>query len=125
MCTYAAHKSQISTVFDHFSKTINLGDKAYAKLLARAQALFADNLGDMNVSTMTRQINYDDLLLIHDRYDKILPYVYSERHYQTLDRAYLETYEKIGHYRMLWNPNVVISILSHWHNNIAAEMSVA
>ena len=122
---YLTAPDRILDIFDHFRKTVKLGDRAYAKFLSIAQSLFEDHLSDMNVSEMTARINYDDLLLIHDRYDKILPYEYSERIYHKLDRVYLETFEKIGHYRMLWNPNVTISILSHWHNNIAAEMSVA
>jgi pimeloyl-ACP methyl ester carboxylesterase len=48
------------------------------------------------------------LLLIHDEYDKIIPFKNSEEiKKMNMENTQLIKYSKIGHYKMLWNDKVV------------------
>jgi len=117
--------NQILDIFEDFRDLIGLGSNAYRLFLKRIQSIIPEPLSEVTVLNMNKTIGYQDLLLIHDRYDKIIPFAYSQRMLENLDNTYLEPFEKIGHYRMLWNPNVVIKILSHWQNNLLLDRSVA
>ena len=44
---------------------------------------------------------------MHDRYDKVLPYRHSIEVNNAIENAQLITLEKVGHYKMLWNDEVI------------------
>jgi hypothetical protein len=48
------------------------------------------------------------LLLIHDEYDKIIPFKNSEE-IKTMHKvnSVLIKHKRIGHYKMLWNQNII------------------
>lgn len=107
----------ILDIFEDFSRMVSLGEKAYYHFLKIVQSIVPEPLSQVAVSQMTQDISYKSLLLIHDRFDKIIPFGNSVRFYQQLDNTVLEPFERIGHYRMLWNDDVIYSILNHWQNN--------
>ncbi len=59
-----------------------------------------------------KRANYNELMLLHDRSDKILPYVNSEQVRQSVNRARLEPIDNVGHYRMLWSDEVIANVYS-------------
>ena len=59
-----------------------------------------------------KRANYNELMLLHDRSDKILPYVNSEQVRQSVNRARLEPIDNVVHYRMLWSDEVIANVYS-------------
>ena len=66
----------------------------------------------MNIEDMSENIQYNRLLLIHDKVDKVLPYKNSIAVQEKWNNSELLTIEKIGHYKMLWNEHVINSIVN-------------
>jgi len=103
-------------IFTEFKNFIELGDKAFKYMVRLADHLLGERLEDLSVEDKLQYANYGQLLLIHDIHDKILPYKNSEKVSQSVHRAALKTYEKVGHYRMLWNDDVLEETLAFIKN---------
>ena len=90
---------------------VKLSDKSFNIMLEMAEKLIGQPVTKMNIEDMGKKINYDNLLLIHDRSDKVIPYQNSIAVKDKWDNSELVTLEKIGHYKMLWNEHVINSII--------------
>lgn len=98
--------------FSDFKRFIDIDDKAYKYMIKEANILLGESLDELCVEEKLRFVEFRQLLLIHDKYDKILPYKNSEQVFRSTDKATIKTYEKIGHYRMLWNDDVLKDTMS-------------
>jgi pimeloyl-ACP methyl ester carboxylesterase len=103
---YLTTPDKASTMFEYFRDGIGLSDKAFAHLVEKGETLIKAPLATLDVLALTETIKYEDLLLIHDKYDRILPYKNSVTIDNALTNSSLFTINKIGHSRMLWNENV-------------------
>ena len=82
-------------------------------MLKNAGAIIQEEIKYVNVQDKLKNISFTKLLLVHDRADKILPYRNSEEIMKANHtNSELKTYNKIGHYRMLWNDEVLKDTLS-------------
>lgn len=99
--------NKIETIFKDFKKGIGLGNRAYKKLLRMTHERLGEPLSNLSVQANLKQIQYQSLLLIHDKYDKVLPYTHSAEVNNEIENARLVTIEHVGHYKMLWNPEVI------------------
>ena len=67
---------------------------------------------DFNIDEKLKSFTFSKLLLIHDENDKIIPFKNSESIVQkNPNKTELKKFKNIGHYKMLWNNDVVDSIL--------------
>ncbi len=114
---YLTIPDKVLSIFYDFKKLINLGDTAHEELIKKVEILLKAPLETINAVDMTRSIDFKKLLIIHDRYDKILPFEYSLNIHEQIPNSELIEMEKIGHYRMLWNEDV-ISILGNQLNSL-------
>lgn len=94
-----------------YQSFIKLSDKAFNVTLDRAEKLIGQSAADLNIEDMSNKINYGNLLLIHDRSDKVLSYQNSIAVKDKWKNSELVTLENIGHYKMLWNEYVIHSII--------------
>jgi len=94
-----------------YQSFIKLSDKAFNVTLDMAEKLIGQPAADLNIEDMSNRINYDNLLLIHDRSDKVLSYQNSIAVKDKWKNSELVTLENIGHYKMLWNEHVIHSIM--------------
>ena len=100
--------NKIKNIFDEFRDFVKVGDKAYEKMLQFAQEkILKEKIEDYTIANKLKNVNYNNLLIIHDEYDKILPFKNSEEIVSKRQNIELYKMQKIGHYRMLWNPKVV------------------
>lgn len=99
--------NKIETIFKEFKSIIGLGNRAYQKLLKMSHEKLGEPLKDISVQENLKKINYQSLLLIHDKYDKVLPYHHSSEINNEIENAQLITLENVGHYKMLWNTEVI------------------
>ncbi len=102
---------RILDIFQDFKNIISLGDTAFKTMLDQVKALVGEDLETIAVNRMAEKVQYQNLSIIHDQYDRILPYSNSVNVYKNAPKATLTTVEKIGHYKMLWNNSVIGTIL--------------
>jgi len=99
--------NKIETIFKDFKDGIRLGNRAYKKLLTISTNRLGEPLINLSVQENLKKINYKNLLLIHDKYDKVLPYKHSYEINNMIENAQLITIENVGHYKMLWTDEVI------------------
>ena len=94
-------------IFDDYQKLIGFNDKIYAELEKWVKITIDEELDDLVLTDILKQIHYKELLIIHDKYDKVLPFKSALEIKEALPETTLIPFEKIGHYRMLWNEDVL------------------
>lgn len=117
--TYKADKliflsanNDIVQVFDDFQKLLGFNDRVFRLIADRIERVSGDKLVDMKVEDRLKKVNFNELLLIHDRFDKIIPFEKSETLSKKFANSKLIPFERIGHYRMLWNDKVLQEVLN-------------
>ena len=108
---FLTNPNKFQAFFEEFRDFIRLGEKAFTVTVQQAEALIQKPLIEMNIEDVSKNIQYNRLLLIHDRVDKVLHYKNSVAVQDKWMNTELLTIEKIGHYRMLWNEHVIHSIV--------------
>jgi len=108
---FLTNPNKFSVFFEEFRDFIQLGEKAFAATVQKAENLIKMPINEMNIQDVSQNIKYNRLLLIHDKVDKILPYKNSIAVQEKWEDSELLTIDKIGHYRMLWNEHVINTIV--------------
>lgn len=104
---YLTAPAHMPGIFNEFKRMVRLSDTVYAGIVSTAEALVGEQLANITTEGKTRAISYRNLLLIHDRNDKVLSFSNSETLAAELPNATLHAFEDIGHYRMLWAPALI------------------
>jgi pimeloyl-ACP methyl ester carboxylesterase len=94
-------------IFTDFKKIIGLGNKAFELMNDKASAILEEDVKKVSTEDKLQLVNFNDALLIHDKNDKVIPFANTIRINDALTNSRIETYENIGHYRMLWNDDVI------------------
>lgn len=102
--------NKIATVFEFFGAEIGLSAKAFSSMKKEFIQIFDRSWDDFVIQDFTAQVKYESLLMIHDKFDKVIPLKNSIDFVESLNRSRLQTFEKVGHYRMLWNKDVIDTI---------------
>ena len=97
----------VEDVFKRFQKLIGFNKKVYDNVRVLTHKIIGEPLENLIVSDRLLKCSFDKLLLIHDRYDKVVPFKNSESIHSKISNSFLLTFNKIGHYRMLWKNDVV------------------
>tara|TARA_R110002050_G_scaffold221441_1_gene357309 strand:- start:106608 stop:107435 length:828 start_codon:yes stop_codon:yes gene_type:complete len=103
--------NQINDIFLDYKKFIGLNDKAHRILIEKASAVLGEDLESLTVASKLHLAHFNRLYLFHDDMDKILPYRNSVEIHDAIDHSTLFTFHKIGHYRMLWNKELVKKVM--------------
>jgi pimeloyl-ACP methyl ester carboxylesterase len=103
--------NRLIDVFDEFKNQIALGEQAYQEVLLQAHILLKEPLENVQVETKALNVNYNKIVLLHDENDKMLPYSNSVRLSNVLPNTQLIPLKKTGHYRMLWNAEVIRKVI--------------
>jgi len=99
--------NSIEDVFLDYKNMIGLNKKAYGVLTQRADSVLGEPLEALSIAQKLTQVKFNNLHIIHDRNDKIIPYRNATAIQETVPNVTLTAYENIGHYRMLWNTDVI------------------
>ena len=108
---FLSANTDIVQVFDDFQKLLGFNDRVFRLIAKRIEDKVGDKLEEMKVEDRLKQVSFNELLLIHDKFDKIIPFEKSETLSKKFDNSKLIPFEKIGHYRMLWNDKVLQEVL--------------
>lgn len=103
--------NKIEQVFLDFQKMLGFNDRVYRLIGKRIEQVVGEKPSQMKVEERLKKTNFNELLLIHDKFDKIIPYENSEVLHKKFPNSQLISFEKIGHYRMLWNEKVLEEVL--------------
>lgn len=104
---FLTNPNKVERIFQDFKHFIGLGDRAYDKLLTLTCEKLGEPIQAVSVAANLAKIDFEKLLLIHDKNDKVLGYYNSLEVKEATANSELSTYENIGHYKMLWNENVI------------------
>jgi len=104
--------NHVMDVFQDFSRIIGLNNKAYQNMCNRASKLLREPLVDLAVENFGNKFYYNHLTLIQDENDKVIPKENASRIYHAWDRSELKLLQNKGHYRMLWDQEVIDLVLS-------------
>ena len=98
---------RLQDIFKHFMKMIGLRKSAFKYVQKVFRRQFNMGIEEINVSDYVRHIETNKFVVIHDLYDRILPFNYGLAVSSTRADASMIMLEKVGHYRMLWNEEVI------------------
>jgi len=104
---FLTNPNKIEDIFTAFKNHIGLSEKAYQHLISHTEGLLNDSIKSLAVEENVKNVSVDQLLLIHDQEDKVLPYQNAKQVADAHPSAALITLENVGHYRMLWNDAVI------------------
>ncbi len=107
----------IEDMFKQFQYYLGFNDKIYNEVRKQTQKIIGEPLEDLIVSERLKKIDFEELLLIHDKYDKVIPFKNAVNIHKKIPNSKLLPFEKIGHYRMLWNNNVVKETVAFLEKN--------
>ena len=97
----------IINVFYDFQKAIGFNNRVFNNAKLYIDKLIHDDFAKMSTATNYQLVNYKKLLIIHDKKDKVIPYTDAINIQQKTLNSTLISFERIGHYRMLWNTEVL------------------
>ena len=100
--------NSILEIFKNFKNLIGLSNHSFTYFVQKANLLANEEIKNINVEEKIKLLDFSKLLLIHDEFDKIIPFKNSEQiKKMNTENTQLIKYSKIGHYKMLWNDKVV------------------
>jgi pimeloyl-ACP methyl ester carboxylesterase len=97
----------MSDIFKDYQKFIGFNDVIHTEVCNWVKNTIDEDLNSLVLTDKLKQISYNSLLIIHDKYDKVLAFKSALEIKEAIPKAILIPFEKIGHYRMLWNDDVV------------------
>ena len=101
-------------IFINFKNFVGITDKTFSFMLNNVNKLLQEDIHNISVEKKLKQVSFTKL--VHDKKDKILPYKNSEEVLNSIKNTKLKSYERIGHYRMLWNDDVLEDTLAFIKN---------
>jgi pimeloyl-ACP methyl ester carboxylesterase len=104
---FLTNPNRVERIFTDFKNFIGLNNRAYIALLKLTQDKLGEPIEAVSVAANLTAVNYQKLLLIHDKNDKVLDYSNSLEVKNGNPKVELLTFENIGHYKMLWNAEVI------------------
>ncbi len=90
-----------------FGEHIGLNTKAYRVIERYTDYILKERMSSLIMEEWLKEIDFGNLLIIHDRFDKVIPYSNSVEIQKAHPKVILQTLEKVGHYRMLNDPGVI------------------
>ena len=108
---FLSANNDIEQVFIDFQKLVGFNQRVFSFLEDYIEKLAGHSLQEMRVDNRLEKVIFNELLLIHDKYDKIIPFKKSVELNKKFSNSKLISFENIGHYRMLWNEEVLAKVL--------------
>jgi len=105
--------NSIETIFRHFQKLLGFNERIYNEVNKWVVKIIKEDLSEMIIANKLKLSNFKEILIIHDKFDKVIGFNNAEEIHKAIPNTVLKSYEKIGHYRMLWNENVVSDAVTY------------
>jgi esterase/lipase len=102
--------NRLVAIMREFQDAISLSEASYDHMTTMGVRLVLKPIDSVTVEDQLKSTRVNKLLLIHDPYDKVLPFSNAKSIVEKNENAKLVAMEKIGHYRMLTNSNVLYEL---------------
>ncbi|MDX1445801.1 alpha/beta hydrolase [Lishizhenia sp.] len=112
----------IQMMFSELAAMFGLNEDTLGAVYNEAEKLVKEDVSQVTVQHKLEKVNYNELLIIHDKYDKVIPFDNSKRVHASAHDSKLVFFENIGHYRMLTNPEVLGVTMDFVLENTAVEI---
>jgi len=106
---------KLEVAFKEFADLLKLPESVLAEMHNWVKRQYGVEVSEVSVSGLATHFKINKAMIIHDTEDKVLPYRFSESVVKVLPQAELISYTGIGHYRMLWNKDVINNVVSFIH----------
>jgi pimeloyl-ACP methyl ester carboxylesterase len=103
---------KIEDVILNFSQAMHLSRPNTERIFHFVEQKFNRKVQTLRVSEQVKKLTQPEILLIHDRFDRVLPFTFAESVAASNPRIELFAPEKVGHYKMLWKEVVLEKIAS-------------
>ncbi len=113
--------NSIEQVFLDYSSQIGLTTLAHRHMVKLAEHILDEKVEHMVVSELIKTVKYKSLTIIHDEFDKVIPIADAKKISKSSANATLITMKNVGHYRMLWNPDLINKIIAQLNLNNPSE----
>lgn len=104
---FLTNPNRVEHIFEDFKAQIGLKTKAYQELLRITEEKLREPISEVSVEKKLKKVNFNQLVLIHDKFDKVLAYENSQEVLRAFPSAKMLPFENVGHYKMLWNEAVI------------------
>jgi pimeloyl-ACP methyl ester carboxylesterase len=104
---FLSSPNKVNEIFMEFKEIVAMNDKAYKEMLKVTDRLLNASIDTLDVDTNLKKAKYNELLIMHDKNDRILSYNNSKTIEQLTPNSRLITLENVGHYKMLWDSDVI------------------
>lgn len=100
----------IMNIFKEFQSITKLGHKAFESMCNWASKLLGEDIRALSMANKLKKASFNNLTLIHDVNDKIISINSTEEIHAAIPGSKILKFKSIGHYRMLWNNDVIETI---------------
>lgn len=99
--------------FNQFYDLLKLKPKQQERVYRFFEANFGHRVTDLQVSRDTQNTKVKQAVLLHDRNDSQIPFANAEKVSASWPLLSLIPLKDVGHYRMLWNEEVIETAFNH------------
>lgn len=99
--------NRLIDIFEQFRTMIGLGNEAFKIFLQSAETLLGEHPDEVNINEKMKQVTYNEFILLHDLFDRIIPHSNSLKVHNSNPGSRLITTVGVGHYKMLWDEKVL------------------
>ncbi|WP_109833153.1 alpha/beta fold hydrolase [Reichenbachiella versicolor] len=116
--------NKLTDVFLEFGSFIGLNQKSQKRLNDLASGILGEPLESLQIEKLGQRAQFKKLTIIHDKHDKIISIEKARRvHHEITSSELIETENK-GHYRMLWDQEVINLVSKALINDSKPQRSV-
>lgn len=109
---FLTNADRIIDVLEGFTNLMKLSSNIIEKLQDKISDLLGFPIEELVVSDYVQEVDYKKLLLLHDKHDKVINVQCAENVALKASNTELIKLEKVGHYRMLWNQDVIKRVVT-------------
>ena len=99
--------NKIEDIFLEFSRLMKLDKEQEIRLFDYIRMYYGIDAKDLVMNEYAKKSGIKNAILIHDKNDKVIPYINTEAIAKNWTGAEVLQVENTGHYKMLWAPVVV------------------
>ncbi|MEY4902871.1 MAG: hypothetical protein RLZZ292_686 [Bacteroidota bacterium] len=111
-----ATPSDIQHIFEGFSKAIHTPPPVRKALYEHIKTITGIAISDYQLEHFAKKMNVQNVLIVHDKYDDIVPFSDGEAYYHALNNSKIHVTEGLGHFKLVKN-KAVIEIVSNFVSN--------
>ena len=103
--------NKLTGVLEEFARTLQLPQRVVISMDHHIKSIYKMDPLDIETGKMGAQMNVKNVLVVHDRYDQILPFANGLEIVHDLSNAVLLETQNLGHNRLLKHPAVISNIV--------------